>query len=114
MNSEKILNAVNKLLSHEIADYKGLYFFGSRLTDPFRAASRKSDFDIVLMFDSLDYKKQLKISGLISDIEYRFNIFIDCKLLTSSGYKSIEYIRNNQNPVFIKNAIDNGVYYARL
>jgi hypothetical protein len=69
---------------------------------------------IVLIFDYLDYHKQLKIAGVISDIEYQLNIFIDYILFTTTGHKSLEYIRQNQNPIFIAHAIDKGVYYARV
>ncbi len=113
-NNNEILNAINEELSQKIADYKGMYFFGSRLNNPEFAASQNSDFDVVLIFDSLNYQKQLKIAGLVSDIEYTFDVFIDCKLFTSEGYKSIEYIRREMNPIFIQNAIDKGVYYARV
>ncbi len=114
MDNKEILSTINKVLSERFQDYKGMYFFGSRLNNPAAANSNDSDFDVVLIFDHLNYQKQLKIAGLISDLEYKLDIFIDCKLFTSSGYKSIEYIRNQKNPLFIINAIDNGVYYARI
>jgi hypothetical protein len=113
IDTQNALNIINETLSKSFNDYRGMYFFGSRLNNPADKIHKDTDFDLVLIFDFLDYKKLLKIAGVISDIEYQLNIYIDCKLFTASGYKSIEYIRKHLNPLFIKNAIDNGIYYAR-
>lgn len=114
MGNDEVLKILNKTLSESFIDYRGMYFFGSRLNDSTNEIPFESDFDVVLIFDDIDYRKQLKIAGVISELEYKLSIYIDCKLFTSSGYKSIEYIRNHLNPLFIKNAIDNGIYYARI
>ncbi len=110
MDNASIIEKLNIALSGRFDDYRGAYFFGSRLTGGF---TKDSDYDVVLIFDGLEYEKQLKIAGVVSQIEYRFDVFIDCKLLTTSGNKSIEYIRENVNPIFIQRAIDSGIFYAR-
>ena len=105
-----IVNQINTILLESFDDYKGAYLFGSQLTGK---ANEDSDIDMVLIFDELDVLKKLEIAGLVSTIEYKYNIFIDYKLLTMSGTKSIEYIRNNVNPYFIEEAIDKGIFYAK-
>ena len=53
------------------------------------------------------------IAGLIGEIEYKYNIFVDFKPLTLSGTRGIDYIRKYINPYFIHEAIDNGTFYGR-
>jgi len=107
----KIIELLNAEFSKRFDDYRGTYFYGSRAVGNY---TEESDYDVALIFDSLDYAKEMAIAGLISDIDYQLNVFIDCKLLTSTGKKSIEYLRKNVNPVFIQQAIDSGIYYARV
>lgn len=106
-----IVNKINLVLSHKFNDYSGIYFFGSRTTDFY---SESSDYDVVLVFSSLDYEKQMEIAGIIGRIEYEEKVTIDYKVLTSSGKRSIDHIRNNVNPTFIQQAIDNGYYFGRI
>jgi len=71
-----------------------------------------SDYDIVLLFDDITVEKKMSVFGFLSEIEYKNNVFFDVKFLSTSGKRSIEYIRKNINPYFIKEAIDNGVFYG--
>ncbi len=98
-------------LSKKFKDFKGLYFFGSRIKG---MQQEDSDYDIVLLFDSLNYEKELQIAGIISYTEYCNDVFIDYKTLTVEGYKGSDFIRENINPVFIHEAIDNGIFYGRI
>jgi DNA polymerase sigma len=107
----EIIQRITQNISQEFKDFTGLYFFGSRTKQNYL---NNSDYDIVLVFDNLDYRKELKIAGIISKLEYENNVFIDYKTFTTSGNKSIENIRNNINPVFINEAIDNGIYFGRI
>jgi len=111
LSDSNIIDRLNRNLSSAFKDYRGAYFFGSRLTGKH---NEESDYDVVLIFDELDREKRLEIAGIISLIEYETNVFIDCKYLTTSGKKSIDYIRENVNPLFIRAAIDNGKFFARL
>lgn len=107
----KIVNRINLELSRRFSDYAGIYFFGSRLTGTFHDFS---DYDVALVFENLTHEKQLDIAGIIARIEYEENCTIDYKLLTKTGRRSIEFIRENINPFFIQNAIDKGYYVGRL
>lgn len=104
------IEELNIKLSKTFEDFKGLYFFGSRIKGK---QKKNSDYDIVLLFESLSYEKELQIAGIISYTEYLNNVFIDYKTLTVKGEKSLDYIRKNVNPVFIHEAIDNGIFYGR-
>lgn len=104
------INELNNQLSRKFKDFKGLYYYGSRIKG---TNKKNSDYDIVLLFRNIDYEKELQIAGIISFIEYKFNIFIDYKTLTVMGTKSADYIKKNINPVFIHEAIDNGIFYGR-
>ncbi len=105
-----IVSLINNKLSDSFPDYRGLYFYGSRKE---KTHSDDSDYDLVLIFDSSDYKKKLDIAGIIGRVEYEYNVYIDVKIMTSEGDESPESIRKNVNPVFISQAIDNGIFYVR-
>jgi predicted nucleotidyltransferase len=106
-----IVNRVNLELSKMFNDYSGIYFFGSRLNGTF---TELSDYDVAIVFGSLDHEKKLNIAGVIARIEYEESCNIDYKLLTQSGNRSIDFIRKNVNPVFIHHAIDKGYYIGRV
>ncbi len=110
MDNTLIIEKLNSALSDKFGDYRGTYFFGSRLTGNF---TEDSDYDVVLVFDVLDREKQRLIMRVVSELEYELEVFLDCKLFTSTGSRSIDYIRKNVNPVFIERAIDLGKYYGR-
>lgn len=105
-----IIDKLNKQLTESFSDYEGLYFFGSRMK---KANSIIGDYDVVLIFGAIDMDKELKLAGEISQFEYENDVDIDYKTLTSSGKKSIDYIRKNVNPIFIEHAIDNGIHYGK-
>lgn len=109
--NEEVVQKINAELSRSFDDYQGAYFYGSRAKGKFH---EESDFDVVLMFDSIDHDKRMAIAGIVSDLEYHLDMFLDYKLFTTTGKKSIEYLRQNVNPVFIEHAIDRGIYYARV
>ncbi|NUN08822.1 MAG: nucleotidyltransferase domain-containing protein [Ignavibacteriaceae bacterium] len=112
MNIEqnKIVELLNKELSLSFPDYLGAYFYGSRLQGNFHG---DSDYDVVLLFESIEFEKESKIAGVVSLFQYKYDVIIDYILLTAGGKRSIEYMRQNINPVFIQRAIDKGKYYKR-
>ena len=110
IENDLIIENLNTLLSSSFEDYRGAYFFGSRLTGDY---TKYSDYDVVLIFDVLEDDKKKKIMRVVSELEYQLDIFIDCKLFTSTGNRSIDYVRKNVNPVFIEKAIDLGKHYVR-
>ena len=107
---DDIVNIINRELSACFQDYHGLYFYGSRMKG---TNHDESDYDLVLIFDYMDYAKKLEVSGVIGKIEYKHNVFVDIKIMTQGGESSPENIRKNINPAFIDQAVDNGIFYDR-
>ena len=110
-----IINNVTKKLieklSSAFSDFNGLYHYGSRAANTNRA---ESDYDYILIFENTGYEKELEVAGIISLVEYEEDAAIDYKIFTSKGISSIEHIRKEVNPVFIHEAVDNGIYYGRI
>lgn len=82
-------------------DFQGLYLYGSQIKG---TARPDSDIDIILIFNNqLNYKQQLDLAGLICDIEYKYDVFID--------YHPFTLEELNVNAVFSAEVITKGVYY---
>jgi len=96
----EILKSLIKKIRSEFKDFRGSYFFGSRVTGNFKP---HSDYDIVLLFDQIEREKKLEICGIIGEIEYKYGIFIDMKILTREEF---EY-----NPFFFEEVTTKGIYY---
>jgi len=107
---DEIVNKINRELSACFQDYHGLYFYGSRMKG---TNHDESDYDLILIFSFMDYTKKLEVAGVIGEIEYEHNVFVDIKIMTQGGESSPESIRKNINPAFINQAIDNGIFYDR-
>jgi len=105
-----LLDDVRSQLVSAFGDFRGLYFYGSRVVGTPR---EDSDYDIILVFDTIDYSKKLKIAGIIGTIEYKHAVIVDYKIFTTTGKRSIEYIRKYVNPFFIQQSVDNGMFYGR-
>lgn len=84
-------------------DFEGIYLYGSRIRGD---AKEDSDLDVIILFNQdPPYAKQLDISGIVIDLEYRSNIFIDHHPMTISNLK--------KNPFFYEEVVGKGIYYAR-
>jgi len=104
------LQDVRSQLASDFSDFRGLYFYGSRDSGMPR---EDSDYVIILVFDTIDYSKKLKIAGVIGAIEYEHAVTVDYKIFTTTGKRSTEYIRKNINPFFIQQSVDKGTFYGR-
>jgi predicted nucleotidyltransferase len=109
MKKEFLLELKDKL-SEKFNDFNGMYFYGSRVK---RTNKKNSDYDLALIFGSLNYEKELEIAGVVTSFEYYYNIFIDYKTLTLKGSKSFLNIKKNINPLFVKEIQDTGIFYER-
>ena len=89
MKKEFLLELKDKL-SEKFNDFNGMYFYGSRVK---RTNKKNSDYDLALIFGSLNYEKELEIAGVVTSFEYHYNIFIDYKTLTLKGSKSFLNIK---------------------
>lgn len=71
---ETIIKELVKGLSINFSDFEGLYLYGSSLHKPFREAN---DIDIIALFNDVNYNKDKQIYGIVGDIEYKHDVFID-------------------------------------
>ena len=82
-------------------DFKGLYFYGSRVKGGFK---EDSDYDVIMLFlNSVNYKTNKEIAGHLGDIEYENDVFIDYHPMTRE-----ELI---ENPIFYNEVMNKGLYF---
>ena len=97
----EILKLLHHLLQQECKNYKCSYLFGSRIGNNYKP---ESDYDIVILLKEVDRDTRFDIYGLISDIAYRYDIFIDTKILTEEEFRF--------NPFFYEEVITKGICYG--
>jgi predicted nucleotidyltransferase len=71
---DHIIEKITDTLKRQYPDFKGLYFFGSRLKGVYE---KDSDYDIAIIFDEITSDKKMSVFGLLSEIEYKNDIFLD-------------------------------------
>jgi len=104
-NKNIILKELKQSLKHHFTDYiKDVILFGSRADE---TSQEDSDYDILIVLNH-DYDWQFgdRVSGIIYDIELKYDIIIDDFLISADELKNS--LRGAQ-PVFV-NAIQNGEY----
>lgn len=100
-NTENIIKDLNKTISEKFEFFKGSYLYGSRAKGDFQ---EDSDIDIINIFErELSREESLELAGIIGDIDYKYNVFID--------YHDYTLNQLEKNPVFYKEVIDKGFYY---
>lgn len=99
--TEKIIKDLNKILSEKFCFFKGSYLYGSRSTGNF---NKDSDIDIINIFEKeLTREESLELAGIIGDIDYKYDVFID--------YHDYTFDQLKRNPVFYKEVVSKGFYY---
>jgi predicted nucleotidyltransferase len=102
MDLSIIINDLNNLISKQFDTFKGSYLYGSRVKGDYKD---DSDIDLAIIFDNkLNYNQRLDLAGLICEIEYKYDIFID--------YHPFTLEELNFNVVFSAEVITKGIYYA--
>lgn len=100
INNDELIKDIKNICTKNYNDFNGLYVYGSRVKESY---DLNSDLDIIILFNNIDRKKKLTVYGLLSKIEYKYNIFIDVKILTDKDFKI--------NPFFYNEVKSTGVYY---
>lgn len=104
MNFKKIseiIEELNNSLKQTFPDFKGVYLYGSVARGDF---TKDSDVDIINVFEKeLSYEEELELAGIIGDIDYKYDIFIDYHDYTLENLK--------RNPVFYNEVVNKGFYY---
>lgn len=101
MDLSVIIKELNNSILKAFDNFKGCYLYGSRVKGNY---NDDSDIDLVLIFNNqLNYNQRLDLAGLICDIEYKYNVFID--------YHSFTLEELNFNAVFSAEVVSKGIYY---
>lgn len=100
MNEKKLINEFSKLLREKYKDFKGIYFFGSRAKGNYK---KDSDIDLVLLFNEVNRDKKMDIYGILSELMYKYDIFIDIHIMT---YEMLKF-----NPFFYEEVVEKGQFY---
>ncbi len=102
-NTINIINDLKLLLEHNYHDFKGLYFFGSRVKG---GSTAKSDYDLALIFGrKINRSFRDEIIELVYELDIKYDIILDVKVY------SINDILNPITP-FRYNIKNEGVYYG--
>lgn len=97
----KIVQELNKLIKEQFPDLKGLYLYGSQVKG---TCHKDSDIDIIAIFDEVSREKTFEIGGILSDLEYKYDIYIDLHEYTEKDLQ--------RNPYFYNEVVNKGIYYA--
>ena len=101
MDISALISDFNKSLKNLYSDFNGIYLFGSRVKN---TANENSDVDLILMFSKVDQNKKLDVYDIISDLMYKYDIFIDAKIMDEDMLKF--------NPFFYDEIKKDGVFYG--
>ncbi len=103
MLNQQAMNELKELLLKSFPDYiEKVIFFGSRVNGN---AQEYSDYDILLILKkSYDWRLENEIYGKCCDINLKYDIIIDIKIISK---EELQTIRGKQP--FIQNAITYGV-----
>ena len=105
MQIKSLIEKVNRAIKSQFEDFKGTYFFGSRVRKDNR---EDSDYDLLLTFDhKLNWKEKNQIYDLIAEIELTENVVIDIK-----AYQENE-LRNQWTP-FRERVLEEGIFYGAV
>jgi predicted nucleotidyltransferase len=96
----KVIKELNKLIKEQYPDLKGLYLYGSQVKG---TAHKDSDIDVVAIFDEVSYEKSFEIGGILSDLMYKYDIYIDFHSYTPETIQ--------RNPYYYNEVVNNGIYY---
>ncbi|MFA7658132.1 MAG: nucleotidyltransferase domain-containing protein [Candidatus Gastranaerophilaceae bacterium] len=101
MNIVNLIKEFNNLVSRKFSDFKGIYLFGSRATGK---AKKESDVDLVLMFNEINKTKKYEIYDILSDLMFKYDIFIDIQIMDEAKLKF--------NPYFHEQVTSKGKFYG--
>ena len=103
IKNSDLIKEINRELKEKFSDFRGTYFFGSRMTGGNRS---DSDYDILLIFDrEIDYTFKRIVRDYIYDFMIKYEIVIDTKIFSE------EEILHPQMP-FTEEVKKQGSYYG--
>ncbi|MDD3013804.1 MAG: nucleotidyltransferase domain-containing protein [Candidatus Gastranaerophilales bacterium] len=97
----KIMKELLQRIKQQYPDLKGLYLYGSQVKG---TSNKDSDIDVVALFPTEpDYDKELEIGGIISELMYKYDVYIDLHEYTPETLK--------RNPYYYNEVANKGIYY---
>ncbi len=100
-------SSLNKLMKELISrikekynDFKGCYLYGSRVK---KTHHKESDVDVIAIFDCVNREKEFEIRGIICELMYLYDVYIDFRTFTFDGLMS--------NPIYCDEVIKKGKFY---
>jgi predicted nucleotidyltransferase len=105
MEVKALIKKVNSMIKSHFPDFKGTYFFGSRMRND---CAEDSDYDLLFTFGhKLNWREKNQIYDLIAEIELKENIVIDVKAYQESELKNV------WTP-FREKVIKEGIFYGAI
>lgn len=99
----RIIKELNNSIKEKYNNFKGSYLYGSQIKG---TAHKNSDIDIVLLFDSeLTNREALDLAGIVGDIEYKHDVFID--------YHPYTMQELGKNPFYYESVVEEGTYFGK-
>jgi len=96
----KLVKELNSRIAKDYPDFKGCYLYGSRVR---KTHHQDSDVDIVAIFDYIDSEKDLKIRGIVCELMYKYDIYIDFRTYTHNEL--------SRNPIYYNEVVNKGLFY---
>jgi len=96
----KIVKELNKLIREQFKDFRGLYLYGSQASGTFH---KDSDIDVVAIFDETSWEKTFELGGILGDLMYKYDMYIDLHPYTPETIK--------RNPIYYNEVVNKGIYY---
>ncbi len=101
MDINLLVKELNNDLALKFPNFKGIYFYGSRAK---QCHLEDSDYDIIVVLESgLNFGELLDLAGIVGEIEYKYDIFIDYHPMTMAELE--------RNPYFYDEVVNKGKYY---
>ncbi|OGH96382.1 MAG: hypothetical protein A2039_06685 [Candidatus Melainabacteria bacterium GWA2_34_9] len=99
----EVVKELNKIVKESYEGFIGSYLYGSQVKG---TAHKESDIDIVLLFNSeLTHRQERDLAGIIGNVEYKYDVFIDYHPYTMQQLK--------RNPFYYESVVEEGKYFDR-
>jgi len=96
----KLIKELNTRIAKDYSDFKGCYLYGSRVK---KTHHQDSDVDIVAIFDYIDRAKDLEIRGIVCELMYIYDVYIDFRTYTLEDLM--------KNPIYCDEVTKKGRFY---
>jgi predicted nucleotidyltransferase len=96
----KLIKELNSRIYEQYKDFKGCYLYGSIAKG---TAHKDSDIDLVAIFDYIDWNKDFELGGIICELMYKYDVYIDLHSYTKDSL--------SKNPIYYNEVVNKGVFY---